>query len=277
MTLLDKRLHAYRDDLADVAIKNDVKADSYVAGEDAQCFAPIAGVYKAPAAAAMQTTQVLMGECVRVFERKEGWAWVQLRDDSYVGYVRENTLLGVLQETTHRITTPLAHLFPRPDLKSTPAVLVPMNAGLSVIGRSGDYLEHASGQFVYAAHCAPVGTLDFVSVAERFLHTPYLWGGKTALGIDCSGLVQVAMQACGLSCPRDSDMQEQALGVAVQDRQLRRGDIIFWKGHVGIMQDEHRLLHANGYHLMVVSEPLKDAVARISAKGSEITSVKRLQ
>jgi cell wall-associated NlpC family hydrolase len=277
MTVLDKRLHAYRDDLADIAHKNEVKADSYVAGEEAQCFAPIAKVYKAPSVDAMQTTQVLMGDKVRVFERKSGWAWVQLHNDSYVGYVRESSLLEGNRETTHRITTPLAHLFPRSDLKSTPAILVPMNAGLSVVGRSGDYLEHASGQFVYAAHCAPIDNPDFVSVAERFLHTPYLWGGKTALGIDCSGLVQVAMQACGLSCPRDSDMQEKDLGVAVPHEQPRRGDLVFWKGHVGLMQDEHRLLHANGHHLMVVSELLKDAVARISAKGSEITSIKRVQ
>jgi cell wall-associated NlpC family hydrolase len=277
MTLLDKRLHAYRDDLADVTLKNDIKADAYVASEEAQCIAPIAGVHKAPTADAMQTTQVLMGEKVRVFERKAGWAWVQLRDDSYVGYVREDALSGLKRETTHRITVPLAHLFPRPDLKSTPAILLPMNAGLSVVGRSGDYLEHASGQFAYAAHCTPLDKPDFVSVAERFLDTPYLWGGKTALGIDCSGLVQVAMQACGLSCQRDSDMQEQALGVALQDKQLRRGDLVFWKGHVGIMQDEHRLLHANGHHLVVVSEPLKDAVVRISARGSKITSIKRLQ
>jgi NlpC/P60 family/Bacterial dipeptidyl-peptidase Sh3 domain len=277
MTLFDKRLHAYRDDLADVRLKNDIKADSYVAGEEAQCFAPIAGVHKAPSVDAMQTTQVLMGERLRVFERKAGWAWVQLRDDSYVGYVRESALLEGNRETTDRITTPLAHLFPRPDLKSTPAILVPMNAGLSVMGRSGDYLEHASGQFVYAAHCAVIDTRDFVSVAERFLHTPYLWGGKTALGIDCSGLVQVAMQACGLSCPRDSDMQEKDLGADVPREQLQRGDLVFWKGHVGLMQDEHRLLHANGHHLMVVSELLKDAIARISAKGSEITSIKRIQ
>jgi hypothetical protein len=274
--MLDRRLHAYRDDLADVALKGRVEAPCYVRGEDTRCILPVASVYKSPAVDAMQLTQALMGETVRVFERIDGWAWVQLVEDSYVGYMREGALVADNHPITHRVTTPLAHLFAKPDLKSTPAIPVPMNAQFAVTDKAGDYLHVGHQQYVYAAHCEPITSRDFVSVAERFLHVPYLWGGKTAMGLDCSGLVQTAMQACGLDCPRDSDMQEQSLGVDALDQPRQRGDLVFWKGHVGLMRDAETLLHANGHHLMVVSEPLSEAVARIAAKGSAITAIKRV-
>ena len=139
-----------------------------------------------------------------------------------------------------------------------------------------------SGGYVPAVHLKPIddNEADFVAVAERFLGTPYLWGGKTALGLDCSGLVQVALTACGMSCPRDSDMQEAALGaaVAVAGRRsgLERGDLVFWKGHVAIVRDRANLLHANAFHMAVAIEPIADAVARIRAAGSDITSVRRI-
>jgi cell wall-associated NlpC family hydrolase len=151
-----------------------------------------------------------------------------------------------------------------------------MGAELAGIETSGDYIKLSSGHYVYAQHLNANASTDFVSVAEQFLHTPYLWGGKTVWGLDCSGLVQVAVQACGKACLRDSDMQEQSLGRAVGQDNLQRGDLVFWKGHVGIMQDATTLLHANGYHMKVVSEPLKLAAERIAAKGSQITCFKRL-
>jgi cell wall-associated NlpC family hydrolase len=127
-------------------------------------------------------------------------------------------------------------------------------------------------------HLAPLKAkqADFVAVAEEFLNAPYLWGGKTSLGIDCSGLVQVALQAAGQACPRDSDMQEMALGKLSSLGEMRRGDLIFWKGHVAIACDGETLLHANAHHMMVAIEPTAEAIARIKTAGSEVTSVKRI-
>jgi cell wall-associated NlpC family hydrolase len=276
MSDLDKRLFAFRTDLADARLKGRCKAARFVEGIPAQCAVPVAGVFRKPADDAMQLTQMLLGEPLLVFEQSNGWSWVQLDGDSYVGYVRDAALRDAKAVRTHRVSVPLAHLYPKSDIKSQPAVAVPMNAELCVTGIDGDFLALASSRHIYASHASTGKQSDFVSVAEQFLHTPYLWGGKTVMGIDCSGLVQTAMHACGVEAPRDSDMQERGLGTDISGQTLQRGDLIFWKGHVGILQDGITLLHANGHHMMVVSEPLQVAIDRIAAKGSAVTAVKRV-
>ena len=277
MTKLDKRLHAFRDDLADESLRGSVDAQHFVNGVLMKCAVPIAGIHRSASPEAMQLTQVLWGESAKVFERKNGWAWVQLQRDGYVGYVKETALTTSTTPASRLLPVRSSHLYPVADLKSQPAIAIAMGSELTVAGVAGDFFTLTSGHFIYAAHLNQSPPVDFVSVAEQFLHTPYLWGGKTVWGLDCSGLVQVALQAVGKPCLRDSDMQEQSLGIAIGQDDLRRGDLVFWKGHVGIMQDATTLLHANGHHMMVVSEPLKVAVERIAAKGSAITSVKRLQ
>ncbi len=277
MSELDKRLFAFRPDLADARLKGRCEAARFVEGIPAQCAMPVAGVFRNPADDAMQLTQMLLGETLLVFEQNNGWSWVQLDGDSYVGYVRDAALRDAKAVRTHKVSVPLAHLYPKSDIKSQPAAAVPMNAELCVTGTDGDFLVLASGRHIYASHANTGKQSDFVSVAEQFLHTPYLWGGKTVMGIDCSGLVQTALQACGMDAPRDSDMQEHGLGTDITGQTLQRGDLVFWKGHVGIMQDATTLLHANGHHMLVVSEPMQVAVERISAKGSAVTAVKRVQ
>jgi cell wall-associated NlpC family hydrolase len=277
MTTLDKRLHAFRGDLADETLRGQCDATEFVRGVDMQCAVPVSAVRRAAAIDAMQLTQVLWGEIVKVFERKDGWAWVQLQRDGYVGYVEDSALAEVTKPSSHRLLVRSSHVYPAPDLKTQPAVAIPMGAELAPSEVTGDYVKLTSGHFVYAQHLNASVPTDFVSVAEQFLHTPYLWGGKTVWGLDCSGLVQVSLHAIGKDCLRDSDMQEQSLSIAIGQDHLQRGDLVFWKGHVGIMQDAITLLHANGHHMMVVSEPLKTAVDRIATRGSHVTSVKRLQ
>ena len=281
MTKLDSRLHAFRPDLADAALEGRVSAERFVAPKLMQVAEPLISVHKAPGSDAMQLTQALLGEAVKVFDDTQGWAFVQLVRDGYVGYVNSGALSASIAAPTHRVAVPSTFLYPEASLKTQPAALVSLNAQLRVVDESGSYMRLSDGRFVFGQHLKPADTAeaDFVAVADMFRHVPYYWGGKSALGLDCSGLVQVSLEACGVAALRDSDMQEATLGVKLPVNDLgslRRGDLVFWKGHVGVMTDEHTLLHANGHHMMVVAEPLKDAAARIAARYGEITSISRL-
>jgi cell wall-associated NlpC family hydrolase len=281
MTMLDPRLHAYRQGLADAALRGKVEAQSFVTPRLMQVVEPLAPVHKAPRFDAMQTSQALMGETVKLFEETEGWAWVQLTRDGYVGYVNGNALSSQVLKPTHRVAVPSTFMYPEASLKSQPAVGLTLNAQVTVTAESGAFSRLSTGGFVFTAHLKAVDAFedDFVAVAEMFRHVPYYWGGKSVRGLDCSGLVQLALEACGIAVLRDSDMQESTLGQGLSSNGLvglRRGDLVFWNGHVGIMTDETNLLHANGYHMMVVSEPLRNAVERIAAQYGKITSIRRL-
>lgn len=236
-----------------------------------------------PEATASWTSEANFGEILRVFEDRDGWAWVQLESDGYVGYMRSAALTPHLSRPTHRVRALGTFIYPEPDVKSPPWIHLSLNATVSVVDEGQTFARLADGSFVPARHIASLHhpLLDFVEVAERFLGVPYLWGGKTRLGVDCSGLIQSALHACGQPAPRDSDMQERELGVpvafAADLANLQRGDLVFWKGHVGVLLDGYTLLHANGHHMSVVEEPLQAAVDRIARSGSPITSVRRMR
>lgn len=282
MSKPDARLHAFRPDLADAALQGRVESAHFVSPRMMQVVEPVVSVHKQPRFDAMQLTQALMGEAVKVFAEEEGWAWVQLARDGYVGYVNGNALAGDVVDPTHRVAVPKTFLYPAANLKTQPVITVTMNAMVTGVAVEGNFTKLSNGRFAYTPHLKPANACetDFVAVAQRFLEVPYYWGGKSALGIDCSGLVQLALEACGVAALRDSDMQEETLGerLMVNDLDtLKRGDLVFWKGHVGIMTDAETLLHANGHHMMVAAEPLKEAVARIAAKdGQQVTAVRRL-
>jgi len=281
MTTLDPRLHAYRADLADAALRGRVEARRFVEPRLMQVVEPLVTVHKAPRFDAMQLTQALFGETVKFFAEEEGWAWVQLAHDGYVGYVNGNALSAAPVAPTHRVAVPSSFMYPEASLKSQPAVPLTLNAKVAVTGENGAYAQLSNGRFMFMAHLKPATAFepDFVAVAEMFRHVPYYWGGKSVQGLDCSGLVQLALEACGKPALRDSDMQERTLGEQLMCNDLdglRRGDLVFWNGHVGIMTDDRTLLHANGHHMMVVAEPLKDAVDRIAARYGQITGIRRL-
>lgn len=282
MTLLDPRLNAIRPDLADARLEGRASSPRYVTGALRQVSSAVLSVHKEPRFDSMQVTQLLSGERVRVFDTYEGWAWIQAEQDSYVGYVAADDLSDTLVEPTHRVAVPTTLLFPGPDIKSQPVLVVTMNAQLAVEAIDDRFARLRSGRYAIASHLKPVAEqeADFVASAEALLHTPYLWGGKSALGIDCSGLVQLALESAGVACPRDSDMQEEALGRALghnERKTLGRGDLVFWRGHVGIMRDEATLLHANAHFMQVTSEPFAEAEARIAARYGAVAAIKRLQ
>jgi cell wall-associated NlpC family hydrolase len=281
---LDPRLNAFRPDLADRRLEGQVEARYFVDGRPERVTVSSAALRREARPDAAQETEALFGEDVLVFETtEEGWSWVQLQADSYVGWIASAALGPRGDGPTHRIAVPRTLLFPGPDIKLPPLMGLPMGALVTVTGETEDRnarygLTTPTGAVV-TQHLAPPGRAadDFVAVAEQFLGVPYLWGGKTTLGIDCSGLAQVALAMAGIAAPRDTDMQERALGTRLAGIEaLRRGDLVFWKGHVGIMLDGQILLHANAHHMMTAREPLAEAIARAAARGSAVTSIRRL-
>lgn len=279
MSALDPRVNAYRPDLAAAHLRGQVEAQRFVEGTAYEVIEPIADVRRAPSHDAALDTQALYGECVTVYEfNEEGWAWGQLASDGYVGYLPANALARSGPAPTHKVVVPRTLCFPAADIKRPPLASLPMGAAFPVVRRDERFAVAANGWHVPASHVAPLSVArpDFVAVAEMFVGAPYLWGGKSALGIDCSGLVQIALRAVGRDCPRDSDMQEAALGQPVNLQELRRGDLLFWAGHVAIAGDAATIVHANAHRMMVASEPLEDAIARIESAGSKLRAVKRL-
>jgi cell wall-associated NlpC family hydrolase len=268
----DPRLHAYRPDLADEALRGTVEAERFVAGRPARVSVPVADMHAEPGGGL--ATQLLLGDAVRVFEERDGWAWVQADHDSYVGYVASPALAPAGPAPTHMVSAARTFTYPGPDLKRPRHACLSMGAAVAVTGfvenRGTRYAMLASREAVVASHLAAIGEVlaDYVAAAEMLEGTPYLWGGASAFGIDCSGLVQLAMRMAGRRVPRDSDMQAASVGTPLDPGEgltgLRRGDLVFWQGHVAIMTDAGAVLHANGHTMTVARENLDEAIERIS-------------
>ena len=278
----DPRLTPARPDLAAKYLEGRIEAKRFVTGETFEISDSIAPLRGAPSSDAMLLTQALMGESVTIYDRNgEGFAWGQLNGDGYVGWLPDRALAKPAAAPTHMITALRTFAFPGPSIKLPPVDTLVMGAAVTVIRDDGVFAVTRGGWYLPRQHVGPIDRHvdDFVAVAEQFAGTPYLWGGKSSLGIDCSGLVQVALNAAGIGCPRDSDMQQDGLGRALdaaESKKLRRGDLMFWNGHVAIARDADTIVHANAHHMATTIESTREAVARIKAAGSEITAIKRL-
>src|SRR5712692_4768836 len=277
---LDPRLTPARADLAAKHLAGKVAAARFVEGEAREVAEPQAPLRRAPSPDAPLDTEALKGERVTVYETSdEGWAWGQLESDGYVGFMPANALRDPGPTPTHKVAALRTHVFPGPSIKLPPVEALALGCRLAVVRIEEPFAVTTSGGFIPTRHLAPIDAkeTDFVVVAERFVGAPYLWGGKTSLGLDCSALVQVALAACGIASPRDSDMQENALGAPLADRSvLCRGDLLFWQGHVAIVRDQATLVHANAFHMAVAIEPIREAIVRIRAAGSDVASVRRM-
>lgn len=280
---LDPRRNPFRSDLAAADLEGRVSATKFVKGHHAQVRRASVPVRVRPEAKNGLETEVLFGETVTVYENKDGWSWVQLARDRYVGYVPSDVLSKDIIKPTHRVKALGTFVYPVPTIKSPPLAHLSLGTEISIVEEVDGFVQLATGGFAVARHISPRDrkARDFVEVAERFIGTPYLWGGRTRVGIDCSGLVQVSLQAAGFHPPRDTDMQQAEVGSSVlvpEDLEgLQRGDLIFWKGHVGIMVDGIMMLHANAHHMSTVVETLPETAERVVRQGGgNIAAIKRL-
>jgi cell wall-associated NlpC family hydrolase len=278
----DPRMTPARPDLAAKYLEGQLKATRFVTGEEFEIAESIAPLHNAPSSDAEMVSQALMGERATIYDRNgEGWAWGQLNSDGYVGWLPDRALAKPSGQPTHKIIALRTFAFPGPSIKLPPVTALLMGTAIIVTRQDGAFAVTREGWYLPQPHIGSIDhhADDFVAVAERFVGTPYLWGGKSSLGIDCSGLVQVSLNAAGTGCPRDSDMQQDGLGRALdlsESKKLQRGDLIFWKGHVAIVRDATSIVHANAHHMATAIEPTHDAIARIKAAGSEVTSIKRM-
>jgi cell wall-associated NlpC family hydrolase len=266
----DHRLFAYRADLAESVLRGKVEAERFIDGTPARVNVPKTALRARPENVAAIETELLYGEEIIVLDRANGWAWGKSVLDGYVGYLTESALTPADVPVTHWVTAQRTFLYPEPDMKIPPIDTLSMGSRLTVKGeaetRGTRYLLTTDGAII-AAHLAPIGTpvfADYVSIAGRLIETPYLWGGRSSFGLDCSGLVQFAMMMSGRQELRDADMQEESIGKVIDGSNLQRGDLVFWKGHVGIMEDSAMMIHANGYSMTVARERLAAAILRIA-------------
>ncbi len=279
---LDPRRHPYRSDLAAESLRGKVRAPRFVRGKPHQVCVPLAPLRRAPDPAAMLDSELLFGETFTVYDAVAGWAWGQANTDGYVGYLPLACLSETLWTPTHRVASLGAYVYVEPDIKSPPLHRLSLNALLHVLDETEKFFHVAPEGYIPTSHLTPLAhrAEDFVSEAERFLGVPYLWGGRSSLGLDCSALIQLSLQATGRAAPRDSDMQQAELGAPVDTdlqnpKGLKRGDLVFWSGHVGVMADATTLLHANAYHMETAREPLVEAQLRIQSHGP-ILAIRRL-
>ena len=275
----DRRITAARPDLAAAHLKGIVAAERYREGRIKQVATSFVGLRSAPGPDATLETELLFGEIFTVYELKQGWVWGQAALDSHVGYAPADAFSDTVTTPTHRVTAIGTSVLAAPHVKEPTLWLLPMNAKLRVEEQVGRFSRVAGGRYVFSDHLAELGTHtdDWPLVAVEFIGGPYKWGGKTGLGIDCSGLIQIALEAAGIAAPRDTDLMEAALGQSIAlDAPLKRGDLIFWKGHMGAMLDEARLIHASAHTMKVVIEDFATARARIEADGLPVRTIKRL-
>ncbi len=274
--MTDRRLTPFSGTVALSRLRGQVEAAQFTEGSKARINAPLADLLRAPDGALDR--QFLLGARVTVIEERGDWNFVEAEDDGYCGWIRRSAH-GPDHDVTHRVSARATHVYKSPDIKAPTLHPLSLNARLGITGREGHFLRSHDGYWLPEQHLSPIDqpSSDPVTVAETLLGTPYLWGGNSFAGVDCSGLVQLALHACGHPCPGDSDLQERALGTHLPEgTTAQRGDLLFWRGHVAWVSAPDMILHANAHSMSVAYEPLDTAIARISAESPVTAHIRPL-
>ncbi len=271
---LDRRLNIFSPNIAELSLRGKVEASQFLEGQPAQVSVSFTDLRANPDRSTGIDTQLLFGETVRVYDEQNGWLWVKNDHDSYVGWTEKEVINETIHPTTHVVCAPRTYFYPEPNLKAPHKGIRSIGSLLQIVGEDENkgtkYSILSTGEAIVTKHIRPKGkyTADYVSVAESLLGAPYLWAGATAFGLDCSGLVQLSFRMAGVDVLRDSDMQAATIGIPLKIgenyNKLQRGDLVFWRGHVGICQGDGMMIHANAHTMNVASEPLVAAIERIA-------------
>lgn len=266
--MTDLRVTLARAELAPVECEGVTRSIAYSKIRRTRVSAIAASLKTAPARDAEQASQLIFGEGFDVLREEGAFAWGQAWRDGYVGWVETSALCATFDEPSHWVRVPRTVVLTDAKVRAPSKGALGMNAMGFVVRQSGAFSEIAGLGWVATTHLAPIGMCfaPRTTLAVMFVGAPYVWGGRDGGGLDCSALVQHSLHAEGLACPRDSD-QQAAMGFEVAADRLEAGDLVAWRGHIGMMLDAEQLIHANAFHMAVAVEPLAAAVARIEASG----------
>ena len=278
-SVFDPREYAYKAGLAADYMRGLIRSPKFLVGEVFQVKINVTSLKKSAGQSSEQVSELLFGEEIIIYEILNGWAWGQSQTDGYVGYVSMDHISCELQENTHEVTALRAFVYKQPDIKAPTITCLSTASQLSITHSKGlfAYIENLGWIFEKSIRTLGGVESDFVSVAQKFTGTPYLWGGRSSFGIDCSGLVQLSLRRVGVLCPRDTDQQVSSVGSPINDEitKLLRGDLIYVNGHVAIMVDPHTILHANAFHMSVELESLEVFLSRLKQDNIHIAQMRR--